>query len=68
MLKRTKSYRETVLQALQNPTEAAEYLNAALEDSDEMALVALRDIAKARQAAEPGRQVAREPDRMCSPN
>ena len=61
-----RSLPQNLLQALQNPTEAAEYLNAALwEDSDEMALVALRDIAEARQIqAEPGRQVAREPDRM----
>jgi probable addiction module antidote protein len=36
---------------LQNPEEAALYLNAALEDSDEMFLLALRDVAEARQMA-----------------
>lgn len=34
---------------MQNPSEAAQYLNAALEDgSEEVFLVALRDIAEAR--------------------
>ena len=36
---------------LQNPEEAASYLNAALEDSDEMFLLALRDVAEAKQMA-----------------
>ena len=34
MPKLTKSYQESLLQALQNPQEAAEYLTAALEDGD----------------------------------
>ena len=45
---RTKSYRESLIKALKNPREAAEYLNAALEQEDrEMFLVALRNVAEA---------------------
>jgi probable addiction module antidote protein len=49
MAKRTRPYRESLLEDLQSPGEAAEYLNAALEDSDEMFLVALRDVAEAKR-------------------
>lgn len=49
MDKLTKSYRDDLLKDLQNPSEAAQYLNAALEDgSEEMFLMALRDVAEAR--------------------
>jgi probable addiction module antidote protein len=51
MPKRTRPYRSSLLEDLQNPTEAALYLNAALDDSDEMFLIALRDVAEARQMA-----------------
>jgi probable addiction module antidote protein len=51
MPKRTRPYRESLIEDLQDPAEAAEYLNAALEDSEEMLLVALRDVAEARQMA-----------------
>jgi len=45
----TISYRDDLLKDLQDPIEAAEYLNAALEDgSEEMFLMALRDVAEAR--------------------
>jgi hypothetical protein len=37
MPKLTKSYQESLLQALQNPQEAAEYLTAALEEEDSAA-------------------------------
>jgi probable addiction module antidote protein len=62
MPKRTRPYRESLLEDLQDPREAAEYLNAAMEDSDEMFLVALRDVAEARQmsAVAEGAGVARE--------
>jgi probable addiction module antidote protein len=49
MPKRTRDYREGLLKDLQDPATAAHYLNAALEDSDEMFLIALRDVAEARQ-------------------
>ena len=49
MPKRTIDYRETLLEGLKDPVEAAHYLNAALRDSEEMLLVALRDVAEARQ-------------------
>ena len=51
MPKRTTDFREDLLADLADPQEAAHYLNAALEDSEEMALVALRDVAEARQMA-----------------
>jgi probable addiction module antidote protein len=51
MPKRTTSFRDDLLADLADPSEAASYVNAALEDSDEMFLVALRDVAEARQMA-----------------
>jgi probable addiction module antidote protein len=51
MPKRTVNFREQLLEDLANPEEAALYLNAAAEDSEEMLLVALRDIAEAKQMA-----------------
>ena len=45
----TKSYRESLLHALQDPQEAAEYLTAALAEGDSATfLLALRDVADAR--------------------
>jgi len=45
----TKNYRESLLQALQDPQEAAEYLTAALEEGDSAAfLLALRNVADAK--------------------
>lgn len=49
MPKRTTDFREDLLADLTDPREAAHYLNAALMDSNEMLLVALRDVAEARQ-------------------
>ena len=51
MPKRAREYRQGLLEDLADPNEAAEYLNAALEDSDEMFLVALRHVAEAHQMA-----------------
>lgn len=51
MPKRTRDYRQGLLEALKDPRQAAEYLNAALEDSDEMFLIALRDVAEAGQVS-----------------
>lgn len=51
MPKRTKKYDESLLESLRNPKEAAAYLNIHLEDqeadSDELFLLALRDVARA---------------------
>jgi probable addiction module antidote protein len=45
----TKSYRDSLLESLQDPEEAAAYLDAALEDEDSRVfLLALRDVAEAR--------------------
>ena len=51
MPKRTSDYRTGLLKELQDPEAALHYLNASLEDSEEMFLVALRDVAEARQMA-----------------
>lgn len=46
---KTESYRKSLLESLRNPDEAAEYLNACLEDEDaRVFLLALRDVAEAR--------------------
>jgi probable addiction module antidote protein len=54
MPKRTKKYEESLMESLQNPEEAVAYLNAHLdeEDSEEMFLLALRDVAKAHGFSE----------------
>ncbi len=44
----TKSYRAELLKQLKNPREAAEYLNACFEDSEEVFLLGLRDVVEAR--------------------
>ena len=46
---RTRSYKEDLLKALKEPSEAREYLNAALEDENpEVFLLALRDVVEAK--------------------
>ena len=43
---KTESYRESLLESLRNPEDAAHYLNACLEDEDDRVfLLALRDVA-----------------------
>ena len=49
MPKRTANYREGLLESLTDPQEASDYLQTALSDSNEEFLVALRDVAEARQ-------------------
>jgi probable addiction module antidote protein len=45
---RSRSYQEYLLQALQDPEEAAAYLSAALEDgNDKVFLLALRNVVEA---------------------
>jgi probable addiction module antidote protein len=45
---KTESYRERLLESLKNANEAAQYLNACLEDDDpRIFLLALRDVADA---------------------
>jgi probable addiction module antidote protein len=60
--KRTTDFREDLLADLADPVEAARYLNAALEDTEQMVLVALRDVAESRQMSRvaEGAGVARE--------
>jgi probable addiction module antidote protein len=53
---KTRPYREALLEALADPVEAAHYLNAAISDSPEMLLKALRNVAQSRQMT----KVARE--------
>jgi probable addiction module antidote protein len=46
---RSRSYKETFLQRLRDPEEAAAYLDAALEEEDkDVFLLALRDVVEAR--------------------
>ena len=42
-----KSYRAELLKQLKDPKEAAEYLNACMSDSEEVFLLALRDVVEA---------------------
>jgi len=51
MVNKTSSYREALLESLMDPAEAAEYLNAAIEDSPESFLKAVGNVAQARQMA-----------------
>ena len=45
---RTRDHQEYLLESLQNPEEAAAYLNAALEENDnELFLLALRNVVQA---------------------
>src|SRR5271157_214992 len=48
---KTSSYRQSLLAALLDPVEASAYLNAALEDSPEAFLKALKNVAQSRQMA-----------------
>jgi DNA-binding phage protein len=42
---KSKSYQSNLTESLKDPTEAAEYLNAALEEGEpEVSLLALRDV------------------------
>ena len=52
MPKRSRDYRIGLLEELRDARAAARYLNAALDDSQEMFLVALRDVAEARQMSQ----------------
>ena len=62
MPKELKSYRSRLLEKLTIPSEAEHYVNAALEDSTEMFLVAMKDVAQAHQMAKVAKRsgVARE--------
>ena len=53
MKKNTESYENGLKEDLADPVEAAEYLNAALEDgSQEVFLLALKDVANAKGISE----------------
>jgi probable addiction module antidote protein len=62
MPKRTTDYHSALLEDLKDPQEAANYLTVALEESEDMFLVALRDVAEAHQMAKvaAGAGVSRE--------
>mgnify|MGYP001600588167 CR=1 FL=1 len=63
MSKASRPYKESLLEDLKDPNEAAEYLTAALEDgSPEVFLLALRDVAEAHgmQRLAEGAQLNRE--------
>lgn len=57
MNKITEKYEKNLLEDLLDPTEAAEYLKAALEEGDqEIFLMALRDVANAKGISEIARE------------
>lgn len=57
---KVRNYKEHLIEQLQDPNEAAAYLNAALHDDDpHVFLLALRDIAEAKGGMS---QLAREAD------
>jgi len=57
MKKLAEKYEDNLKMDLLDPAEAAEYLNAALEDgSQEVFLMALKDVAKARGLSEIARE------------
>jgi probable addiction module antidote protein len=60
--KRTESYDKWLYGKLTNPRIAANYLNAASDDSTEMLLIAMRDIAEAHKMSRvaSGAEVSRE--------
>jgi len=51
MANKTSSYHDALLAALTDPAETSAYLNAAIEDSPEGFLKALKNVAQARQMA-----------------
>jgi probable addiction module antidote protein len=49
MMSKSKAYQAELIESLRDPSEAEEYLNAALEEDDpELFLVALRNVAEAQ--------------------
>jgi probable addiction module antidote protein len=57
MKKATEKYENNLKEDLLDPVEAAEYLNAALEDgSQEVFLIALKDVANAKGISEIARE------------
>ena len=56
-MKPVKNYRESLLKALKDPAEAAEYVNAAIEENDlDTLLIALRDVTDAHGMSEISRR------------
>jgi len=52
-----RNYHDSLIKALKEPSEAAEYINAALEEDDlDTLLLALRDVAEARGMSEISRR------------
>ena len=57
MIKIAEKYEDNLKEDLRDPVEAAEYLNAALEDgSQEVFLMALKDVANAKGISEIARE------------
>ncbi len=51
-MNKSVSYKVNLIESLLDPEEASAYLNAALEDSQEAFLKALKNVAQARQIAD----------------
>ena len=66
MHKRTKSYRDSLMEDLHDPKEAAAYLTAALETGDSAAfLVALRDVAEAKGMSQLAQDAQLNRENLC---
>ena len=61
MLHRTREHQSWLIEKLANPRRAANYLNTALEDSPQMFLEAVRDVAQARQMTRVRQECGRNP-------
>ena len=57
MPKRTRDYHSWLLKQLEDPEAVLNYLNAAIEDPQEMFLKALRNVAEAHRMAKEGGKV-----------
>jgi len=66
MKKVTEKYENNLKEDLRDPVEAAEYLNAALEDgSQEVFLMALKDVADAKGISEITRETKLNRENFC---
>ena len=65
MANKTSSYRQALLEALMDPAEASAYLNAAIEDSPEAFLKALKNVAQSRQISQVAKDAGIQRETLC---
>lgn len=65
MTKLTESYQDYLLERLQDPEEAAAYLNAAIEENDDRVFsLALQNVAEAQKRAKIATMAGLKPERV----